>query len=162
MPYTYSSSSSNEKYIQRSFVPTYHFQPSLPRLPIPKLEDTCRRYLDCQKVILSPEEYENTKRLVENFKQHEGPGTILDISINITIIVNLYNYHQTIIINISTITSTITISSFVTTIISMNYYTISMSPISSYQQSCYHTLAPFPVYRKPPIISPPIISPPRV
>ncbi|CAB4034373.1 carnitine O-palmitoyltransferase 2, mitochondrial, partial [Paramuricea clavata] len=68
-----SSNCSNEKYIQRSIVPTYHFQPSLPRLPIPKLEDTCRRYLDAQKVILSPEEYENTKRLVENFKQYEGP-----------------------------------------------------------------------------------------
>ena len=70
----HSSNSSNEKYIQRSVVPTYHFQPSLPRLPIPKLEDTCRRYLDAQKVILSPEDYENTKRLVENFKQYEGPG----------------------------------------------------------------------------------------
>ncbi|XP_028398287.1 carnitine O-palmitoyltransferase 2, mitochondrial-like [Dendronephthya gigantea] len=67
------SSHSDDKYIQRSIVPTYHFQPSLPRLPIPKLEDSCRRYLDAQKVILSPEEYENTKRLVENFKQNEGP-----------------------------------------------------------------------------------------
>lgn len=70
----FSSASGDEKYIQRSIVPTYHFQASLPRLPIPKLEDTCRRYLDAQKVILSSEEYETTKRLVETFQKQEGQG----------------------------------------------------------------------------------------
>ncbi|CAK9831213.1 Carnitine O-palmitoyltransferase 2, mitochondrial [Anthophora retusa] len=31
------------QYLERSKTPTMHFQQSLPRLPIPKLEDTCRR-----------------------------------------------------------------------------------------------------------------------
>lgn len=37
------------QYIQESLLPTDHFQLSLPRLPIPKLEDTCVRYLRAQK-----------------------------------------------------------------------------------------------------------------
>ena len=48
-----------------------------PRLPIPKLEDTCNRYLDAQKPLLTPEQYEETKCLVEKFQKHEGPGTVL-------------------------------------------------------------------------------------
>lgn len=49
-----------------------HFQASLPRLPIPKLEDTSRRYLDAQKPLLTPEQYEKTKKVTENFIGYEG------------------------------------------------------------------------------------------
>lgn len=70
-----SSSSEDDKYIEpRTKVPPFHFQDSLPRLPIPKLEDTCRRYLDAQKPLLTPEQYEDTKQLVEKFQKREAPG----------------------------------------------------------------------------------------
>lgn len=69
------SSGVEDRYIDpKTIVHTYHFQDSLPRLPIPKLEDTCNRYLDAQKPLLTPEQYEETKRLVEKFQKHEGPG----------------------------------------------------------------------------------------
>ena len=72
-----STTAEDDKYIwPRSKVHTYHYQDSLPRLPIPKLEDTCSRYLDSQKPLLTPEEYEQTKQLVAKFQKDEGPGTI--------------------------------------------------------------------------------------
>ena len=72
------SSGVEDRYLDpKTIVHTYHFQDSLPRLPIPKLEDTCNRYLDAQKPLLTPEQYEETKRLVEKFQKHEGPGTVL-------------------------------------------------------------------------------------
>eukprot|EP00795_Rhopilema_esculentum_P002490 gene2490-18153_t len=49
-----------------------HFQGSLPRLPIPKLEDTYRRYLDAQKPLLTPEQYERVKEVTKNFIEYEG------------------------------------------------------------------------------------------
>lgn len=49
-----------------------HFQPSLPRLPIPKLEDTCRRYLNAQKPLLSKEQLEKTEKYVNEFLTKDG------------------------------------------------------------------------------------------
>lgn len=49
-----------------------HFQKSLPRLPIPKLEDTCNRYLAAQRPILTPEQFTQTERVTRNFQQNEG------------------------------------------------------------------------------------------
>lgn len=49
-----------------------HFQPSLPRLPIPKLEDTCRRYLNAQKPILTDEQMRITQNNVDKFLKNEG------------------------------------------------------------------------------------------
>lgn len=37
------------QYIQEIVLPTDHFQLSIPRLPIPKLQDTCVRYLCAKK-----------------------------------------------------------------------------------------------------------------
>lgn len=69
----FSSSADDDRYIlPKTKVPTYHYQDSLPRLPIPKLEDTCRRYLDAQKPLLTPEQYEETKQVVEKFQKQEG------------------------------------------------------------------------------------------
>ena len=74
----HSSSSEDLGYIEpKTTVHTFHFQDSLPRLPIPKLEDTCRRYLDTQKPLLTPEQYEETKQLVDKFQKREGPGTCM-------------------------------------------------------------------------------------
>ncbi|KAG5336020.1 CPT2 palmitoyltransferase, partial [Acromyrmex heyeri] len=55
-----------------SKVPTLHFQASLPRLPIPKLEDSCRRYLNAQKPLLNQKEFQNTSSCVSKFLTSEG------------------------------------------------------------------------------------------
>lgn len=60
------------QYLQRSKVPTLHFQASLPRLPIPELEKTCERYLAAQRPLLSPQDYANTEAIVSEFKKGEG------------------------------------------------------------------------------------------
>lgn len=62
----------DNRYIQQSFVPTLHFQPSLPRLPIPDLCKTGERYLRAQKPLLNSEQYEQTKLYVNKFIETEG------------------------------------------------------------------------------------------
>ena len=51
-----------------------HFQPSLPRLPIPKLEGTCRRYLDALRPLLPPDQYQRTEKIVKEFGRSGGDG----------------------------------------------------------------------------------------
>ena len=51
-----------------------HFQPSLPRLPIPKLEETCQRYLNAQLPLLESTQIEDTQKLVATFQLEEGKG----------------------------------------------------------------------------------------
>lgn len=50
-----------------------HFQPSLPRLPIPTLEKTCERYLAAQKPLLIDEAFRKTKDNVDRFMTSTGP-----------------------------------------------------------------------------------------
>lgn len=69
---SFRKSSTSSDYIQDSIVPTMHFQHSLPRLPIPKLSDTCRRYLKSQEPVLTPEVYAATKKIVQDFEKGEG------------------------------------------------------------------------------------------
>lgn len=64
--------SNNYQYLQNSIIPTMHFQKSLPRLPIPALENTCQRYLNAQRPILNETDFKNTENLVENFKNSSG------------------------------------------------------------------------------------------
>lgn len=59
-------------YLHKSKVPTNHFQKSLPRLPIPKLEKTCERYLNAQRPILNDDEFARTSKLVADFKNGIG------------------------------------------------------------------------------------------
>lgn len=40
---------------------------TLPKLPIPKLEDSCKRYLRALEGLQDPEEHEKTKRIVNDF-----------------------------------------------------------------------------------------------
>ena len=51
-----------------------HFQPSLPRLPIPKLAQTCNRYLDALRPLVGEEQYRETQRVVEEFGREGGDG----------------------------------------------------------------------------------------
>ncbi|XP_054005673.1 carnitine O-palmitoyltransferase 2, mitochondrial [Hylaeus anthracinus] len=60
------------QYIKKSKTPTMHFQPSLPRLPIPKLEDSCKRYLNAQKPLLSNEQLDKTTSYVNEFLTKSG------------------------------------------------------------------------------------------
>ena len=52
---------------------TWAHQNQLPNLPIPPLEDTCRRYLDSLKALQDEREHEITKRAVEAFLHGDGP-----------------------------------------------------------------------------------------
>ncbi|XP_022914689.1 carnitine O-palmitoyltransferase 2, mitochondrial [Onthophagus taurus] len=64
--------SGKNMYIQHSKIPTMHFQPSLPRLPIPKLELTCERYLAAQRPLLIDEYYHKTEDTVWKFRDTHG------------------------------------------------------------------------------------------
>lgn len=64
------------QYIQRSRVPTMHFQKSLPRLPIPPLKKTCERYLAAQRPLLGDKAFKHVTSQVDIFSG--GVGTKLD------------------------------------------------------------------------------------
>ncbi|OCF34017.1 carnitine O-acetyltransferase [Kwoniella heveanensis BCC8398] len=48
--------------------------PSLPKLPIPPLQDTLKRYLRALEGLQSPEEHERTKEVVKDFLKEGGDG----------------------------------------------------------------------------------------
>ncbi|KAJ5091710.1 hypothetical protein NUU61_006580 [Penicillium alfredii] len=52
---------------------TFANQDSLPKLPIPDLEDTCRRHLDALAALQGPREHEDTKAAVRDFLKTDGP-----------------------------------------------------------------------------------------
>lgn len=52
---------------------TFEGQSKLPHLPIPKLEDTCQRYLSSLLPLQSPEQHAVTQRIVDDFLQNQGP-----------------------------------------------------------------------------------------
>jgi len=66
------SLSEDDEFLHRSIVPTDHFQASLPRLPVPKLEDSCRRYLAALAPVLTPEELRRSEKIVDAFRDGEG------------------------------------------------------------------------------------------
>ena len=74
-------SDAGERYIQRTRVPMLHFQPSLPRLPIPKFTDTCARYLESLGPVSSADQFSRTQSIVSEFLKEggEGEGSIVSI-----------------------------------------------------------------------------------
>ncbi|KAG8876810.1 hypothetical protein FRB98_007023 [Tulasnella sp. 332] len=52
---------------------TFKHQSKLPKLPIPPLEDTCRRYLRALEGLQDPVEHDRTKKAVEEFLHGDGP-----------------------------------------------------------------------------------------
>jgi len=52
---------------------TFSIQYNLPRLPVPPLEQTLNRYLETLKPILTDDQHEHTRKIVEQFKEKEGP-----------------------------------------------------------------------------------------
>ncbi|KAM6961423.1 carnitine O-palmitoyltransferase 1, muscle isoform [Aplochiton taeniatus] len=51
----------------------YSFQASLPRLPVPSLDDTIRRYLESVHPLLDKEEYKQMESLANDFKKNQAP-----------------------------------------------------------------------------------------
>uniref|UniRef100_A0A8V1A3Z2 Carnitine palmitoyltransferase 2 n=1 Tax=Gallus gallus TaxID=9031 RepID=A0A8V1A3Z2_CHICK len=66
------SSAGAAEFLHRSIVPTMHYQKSLPRLPVPKLEDTIRRYLNAQKPLLNDDQFRKTEELAHQFEKGIG------------------------------------------------------------------------------------------
>lgn len=52
---------------------TFAGQDRLPHLPIPPLEDTCKRYLRALEGLQDEHEHEETKQAVKDFLENEGP-----------------------------------------------------------------------------------------
>ncbi|SPO05728.1 probable carnitine acetyl transferase FacC [Cephalotrichum gorgonifer] len=52
---------------------TFSGQDSLPKLPIPELEQTCERYLTALKPLQSPREHADTRNAVLEFLKNDGP-----------------------------------------------------------------------------------------
>ena len=52
---------------------TFANQDSLPKLPIPDLEDTCRRHLEALSPLQTIREHEETKAAVNDFLKTDGP-----------------------------------------------------------------------------------------
>ncbi|KAK4047797.1 carnitine O-acetyltransferase yat1 [Microbotryomycetes sp. JL201] len=52
---------------------TLAYQDKLPKLPIPPLEDTLKRYLRALEGLQSPHEHSRTKKVVQDFLENEGP-----------------------------------------------------------------------------------------
>ena len=52
---------------------TFDGQPSLPKLPIPPLEDTCKRYIQAVTPLLTKQELATTSAAVERFLATDGP-----------------------------------------------------------------------------------------
>lgn len=52
---------------------TFQASKSLPTLPVPPLEDTCRRYLRALEGLQEPDEHARTKKAVEEFLNGDGP-----------------------------------------------------------------------------------------
>lgn len=52
---------------------TFASQDRLPKLPIPELQETCRKYLDAVRPLQTPREHQETKAAVREFLKTDGP-----------------------------------------------------------------------------------------
>lgn len=52
---------------------TFANQDNLPKLPVPDLEQTCRKYLESLVALQTPREHAESKGAVEEFLKTEGP-----------------------------------------------------------------------------------------
>ena len=74
----YTRADDNGRYLletrSTSRIPTYHFQTSLPRLPIPNLQDTISRYLAAQRPFLNRERFQRTEGAAREFIKEGSEG----------------------------------------------------------------------------------------
>ena len=52
-------------------------QKPLPKLPVPELVETLDKYLLCIKPIVSSDQYERTRQIVDEFRKPGGTGELL-------------------------------------------------------------------------------------
>ncbi|CAG8586362.1 9627_t:CDS:2, partial [Diversispora eburnea] len=60
--------------VDTSVGPMYRYQKFLPKLPVPSLSETFEKYLMSVKPLVNEEEFENTKKAVEDFLKPGGIG----------------------------------------------------------------------------------------
>jgi hypothetical protein len=60
--------------LQQSIIPTQHFQKSLMKLQIPKLEETFNRYLKALRPVLSEAEWKQAEKVTREFEKNEAIG----------------------------------------------------------------------------------------
>lgn len=66
---------STHAYVEdKSQGPMLRYQNSLPRLPVPSLEETAARYLRSVKAVATADQYARTEQAVKKFLQSEGPA----------------------------------------------------------------------------------------
>ncbi|CAG5116701.1 unnamed protein product, partial [Candidula unifasciata] len=53
---------------------TFSVEQSLPKLPVPPLEQTLKKYLDTCYPLLTEEQYKSTQEIVNRFLKNEGPA----------------------------------------------------------------------------------------
>ena len=66
------STSPGLEVLHRSRIPTFHFQDSLPKLPIPALEDTLANFLYAAEPVTSAAELAEARTLADEFLAGEG------------------------------------------------------------------------------------------
>ncbi|KAJ4243572.1 Carnitine O-acetyltransferase mitochondrial [Fusarium torreyae] len=72
------SSAASSGYVEnKSKGPMLRWQDSLPQLPVPTLEETAKRYLKSLHPLLSPSEYEASKKAIDDFVRPGGVGSKL-------------------------------------------------------------------------------------
>ena len=59
-------------YLAETEIPTYHYQDSLPKIPIPPLEKTIDRYLASAAPLVGDEQLKVTTRIAEEFREGRG------------------------------------------------------------------------------------------
>ena len=52
---------------------TFAAQDKLPKLPIPELTSTCKKYIEALKPLQTPRERSDTQHAVDDFLKNEGP-----------------------------------------------------------------------------------------
>lgn len=52
---------------------TFAAQDKLPKLPIPELASTCKKYIEALKPLQTPREQSDTQQAVDDFLSNEGP-----------------------------------------------------------------------------------------
>lgn len=65
------------KDLARRSMSTFQYQSTLPKLPVPSLEETAKRYLRSVQPLQTPAEHSHTTTLVHEFIQPNGLGQVL-------------------------------------------------------------------------------------
>jgi len=83
------------QYLERSNEKTDKYQPNLPILPIPNLEDTCKRYLDAVRpLIYDGNQLSNTEKHVNDFKNKIGLQLDHELRIRNEKNINTHYFHD--------------------------------------------------------------------